>query len=96
MDRKKWIQVSYYGEISYCPVIHDAVDTAIHRAVDRFQHTGLDYPSVKYLCPCFIDQEDHYCYLSDNHQFIACSLNNRKTGPVTPEMWHWGILEHKG
>ena len=51
MDRKKWIQVSYSGVESYCPVIHDAVDTAIHRAVDRFQHTGLDYPSVRYLCP---------------------------------------------
>ena len=40
MDRKKWIQVSYFGVERYCLVIHDAVDAAIHRAVDRFQHTG--------------------------------------------------------
>ena len=83
MDRKQWIQVSYSGAVSYCPVIHDAVDTAIHRAVDRFQHTGLDYPSVRYVCPLHSDQGVHYCYLSDNQQFITCSLNSSKTGPVS-------------
>ena len=89
IDRKHWIQVSYFGVVSYCPVVHNAVDTAIHRALDRFQHTGLDYPSVRYLCPCFIDQQDHYCYLSDSQQFITCSLNNRKTGRVTTDMLCW-------
>ena len=98
MDRKQWIQVSYFtyfGVEKYCPVIHNAVDTAIHRAVDRFQHTGLDYPSVRYLCPLHSDQEDHYCYLSDDQQIITCSLNNRKTGRKTSEMLYW-VPKHKG
>ena len=89
MDRKKWIQVSYSGEESFCPVIHNAVDTAIHRAVDRFQHTGLDYPSVRYLCPLLRDQGVHYCYLSPDQQSITCSLDNEKTGPVTTDMKCW-------
>ena len=81
--------MSYSGEESYCPVIHDAVDTAIHRAVDRFQHTGLDYPSVRYLCPLHSDQGVHYCYLTADQQHITCSLDNEKTGPVTTDMLCW-------
>ena len=89
IDRKKWIQVSYSGVESYRPVIHNAVDAAIHRAVDRFQHTGLDYPSVRYLCPLHRDQGAHYCYLSPDQQHITCSLDNEKTGPVTTDMLCW-------
>ena len=89
MDRKQWIQVSYSGVVSYCPIIHDAVDTAIHRAVDRFQHTGLDYPSVRYLCPLHSDQGVHYSYLSPDQQSITCSLDNTKNGPVTDNMLCW-------
>ena len=89
MDRKQWIQVSYSVEESYCPVIHNTVDTAIHRAVDRFQHTGLHYPSVRYLCPFHSDQGVHYCYLTADQQHITCSLDNEKTGLVTTDMKCW-------
>ena len=89
IDRKKWIQVSYSGVESYCPVIHNAVDAAIHRAVDRFQHTGLDYPSVRYLCPLHRGQGAHYCYLTADQQHITCSLDNAKTGLVTTDMLCW-------
>ena len=89
MDRKKWIQVSYFGIKCYCPVVYNAVDTAIHRAVDQFQHTGISPLSVKYFCPLLRDQGDHFCYLTPDQQYITCSLDNEKTGPVTDDMKCW-------
>ena len=87
-DRKKWIQVSYSSDISFCPLVYRHVDGATQRAVERFQHMGMHPPKVGYICPLCIEK-DHYCYLSRNRQFVTCSKISSKTGPVTQDILSW-------
>ena len=88
-DRKKWIQVSYSGVNSYCYKIHITFDIAIQWVANRFQHTGIGPPSVRYLCPLHSDQGDNYCYLSFDQQHITSSQNAIMISPVTPDMLCW-------
>ena len=87
-NRKKWIQVSYSSDRSYCPLVYRHVDGATQRAVKRFQHMGMHPPKVGYVCPLCIEK-DHYCYLSRNRQFVTCSKISSKTGPVTQDILSW-------
>ena len=87
-DRKKWIQVSYSSDISFCPLVYRHVDGATQRAVERFQHMGMHPPKVGYICPLCIEK-DHYCYLSRNRRFVTCSKISSKTGPVTQDILSW-------
>ena len=87
-DRKKWIQVSYSSDRSYCPLVYRHVDGATQRAVKRFQHMGMQPPKVGYICPLCIEK-DHYCYLSSDRRFVTCSKISSKTGPVTQDILSW-------
>ena len=87
-DRKKWIQVSYSSDRSFCPLVYRHVDGATEQAVKRFQHMGMHPPKVGYVCPLCIEK-DHYCYLSRNRQFVTCSKISSKTGPVTQDILSW-------
>ena len=87
-DRKKWIQVSYSSDRSFCPLVYQHVDGATQRAVERFQHMGMQPPKVGYICPLCIEK-DHYCYVSRNRQFVTCSKISSKTGPVTQDILSW-------
>ena len=87
-DRKKWIQVSYSSDRSFCPLVYRHVDGATQRAVKRFQHMGMQPPKVGYICPLCIEK-DHYCYLSRNRRFVTCSKISSKTGPVTQDILSW-------
>ena len=87
-DRKKWIQVSYSSDRSFCPLVYRHIDGATQRAVKRFQHMGMHPPKVGYICPLCIEK-DHYCYLSRNRQFVTCSKISSKTGPVTQDILSW-------
>ena len=87
-DRKSWIQVSYSSVSTYCPLVHQLVDSATQRAVERFNHTGIGSPTIGYVCPLCKDK-DHYCYLSAGQHFVTCFKDNSKTGPVTANMSCW-------
>ena len=87
-NRKKWIQVSYSSDRSYCPLVYQHVDGATQRAVKRFQHMGMQPPEVGYVCP-LCTEKDHYCYLSRNRRFVTCSKISSKTGPVTQDILSW-------
>ena len=87
-DRKKWIQVSYSSDRSYCPLVYRHVDGATQRAVKRFQHMGMHPPEVGYICPLCIEK-DHYCYLAGDRRFVTCSKISSKTGPVTHDILSW-------
>ena len=87
-DRKKWIQVSYSGASTYCPLVHQLVHSATQRAVERFHHTGIVSPTIGYVCP-LCEEKDHYCYLSADQLFVTCSKDKEKTGPVTAGMSCW-------
>ena len=87
-DRKKWMQVSYSSDMSFCPLVYRHVDGATQRAVERFQHMGMHPPKVGYICP-LCKEKDHYCYLSRNRRFVTCSKISSKTGPVTQDILSW-------
>ena len=87
-DRKRWIQVSYSSDVTYCPLVYQLVDSATQRAVKRFNHTGIGSPTIGYICP-LCEEKDHYCYLSADQHFVTCSENNSKTGRATADMSCW-------
>ena len=87
-NRKKWMQVSYSSDRSYCSLVYRHVDGATQRAVKRFQHMGMQPPKVGYVCP-LCKEKDHYCYLSSDRRFVTCSKINSKTGPVTQDILSW-------
>ena len=87
-DRKRWIQVSYSSASTYCPLVHQLVDSATQRAVKRFYHTGIRSPTIGYVCP-LCAEKDHYCYLSSDQLFVTCSKDKDKTSRVTADMSCW-------
>ena len=89
-DRKSWIQVSYSStsDITYCSLVHQLVDSATQRAVERFHHTGIRSPKIGYVCP-LCKEKDHYCYLSADRRSVTCLKDKDKTGRVTTDMACW-------
>ena len=87
-DRKRWIQVSFSSPSTYCALVHQLIDSATQRAVERFHHTGIGSPTIGYVCP-LCEEKDHYCYLSADQLFVTCSKDKDKTGRVTADMSCW-------
>ena len=85
----RWIQVSTSSPKEYCPAIYKAVNFAIQKALERFQHTaGLKLPTVVSLCP-LCPTRDHYCTLTPDKAVFTCSERVSAVGSVTPEMSCW-------
>ena len=87
-DRKRWIQVSYSSASTFCPLVHQLVQSATQRAVERFHHTGIGSPTIGYVC-LLCKEKDHYCYLSTDQLFVTCSKDKDKIGRVTADMSCW-------
>ena len=88
INRTRWIQVCSFSNAEYCPTIYKAVNTAVEKTVKRFEHTGIESPTVTVLCP-IKDHEDHYCLLSADKKNFTCFANKSRTGSVTLDMLCW-------
>ena len=87
-DRQTWIQVSYSGDPSYCPIVYRLVTKAIERTVERFQHTGIESPTLGCLCP-LCEASDHSGFLTKDKRFVTCSRKSTKEGNVAQEIKQW-------
>ena len=87
-NRTRWIQLCSSSNAEYCHTIYKAVNTAVEKTVNRFEHTGIRSPTVTVLCP-IKDHEDHYCLLSADKKGFTCSANKSRIGSVTPDMLCW-------
>ena len=87
-DRQRWIEVSYSGDNSYCPTVNSIVNGATQRAITRLRHMGIRSPTIGCVCTLCI-AKDHYCYLSEDRRSVSCSINRRKTDPVTADILCW-------
>ena len=93
INRTRWIQVCSSSSAEYCHTIYKAVNTAVEKTVERFEHTGVGSPTVTVLCPIkdHDDHEtkDHYCIISADEKGFSCTSNQSRTGCVTPDMFCW-------
>ena len=87
-NKMRWIQVSTNSSPRNCPVIYKVVESAISKAVERFQRTRIGSPTVTMLCP-LCDIKDHYCILSADKKELTCSVDKNKIGLVSSDMMCW-------
>ena len=87
-DRQRWIEVSYSGDNSNCPIVNGIVNGATQRAIARLRHMGIRSPTTGSVCPLCI-AKDHYCYLSEDRRFVTCSINKSKTDRMTADILCW-------
>ena len=88
VDRKRWVEVCYSGDMRYCFQLQEVTTVAIENVLRVFKHTGLGSPMIGFLCE-LCDTNDHYGILSFDQHVVSCSRNESKDGEVKPDMLCW-------